>query len=159
MQGMLDTNFSFVKIHPDAVGKKLDCMCVYEDDDCEDLTFNELKRLATLSPHKYVGTIKVTRNIGISGEGCGKCLKVEIFFNLAERNGELSNAAFVIDIVYDSGANWLEANLKSVCVTSLLSYTLSHAVVYCQCNTSQSIWKMCSRLDYSYRQAVSQRIK
>jgi len=31
-----------------------DRRCVYEDGDCEDLTLNELKRLATLSPQEHV---------------------------------------------------------------------------------------------------------
>jgi hypothetical protein len=38
-----------VEILPHAVGGR-DRRCVYEDGDCEDLTYNELKRLATLSP-------------------------------------------------------------------------------------------------------------
>jgi hypothetical protein len=41
-----------VEIRPHAVGGR-DRRCVYEDGDCEDLTFNELKRLATLLPYKH----------------------------------------------------------------------------------------------------------
>ena len=42
-------------------------MCVYEDGDYEDLTLNELKRLATLSLQENLGTIEVV--------GTWECLK------------------------------------------------------------------------------------
>jgi hypothetical protein len=45
-------NGKVVEIRPNAVGGR-DRRCVYEDGDCEDLTFNELKRLATLLPQKH----------------------------------------------------------------------------------------------------------
>ena len=40
-----------------------DRRCIYEDGDCEDLTLNELIRLATLLPHKHVGTIEVVGGV------------------------------------------------------------------------------------------------
>ena len=54
---MLDTNFSrsstlagtMVRVDQILAVGGLDRRCVYEDGDCEDLTLNELKRLATLS--------------------------------------------------------------------------------------------------------------
>ena len=77
-----------IEILQDAIGG-LDRRCVYEDGDYEDLTLNELKRLATLSLQENLGTIEVVGDVGMSEEGCGKCLKVEKFFDLVERNGEL----------------------------------------------------------------------
>ena len=50
-------NGKVVKILPRAVGGQ-DRRCVYEDGDFEDLMFDELKRLATLLPHDFVGVIK-----------------------------------------------------------------------------------------------------
>jgi hypothetical protein len=50
-------NGKVVKILPHAVGGQ-DRRCVYEDGDFEDLMFDELKRLATLLPHDFVGVIK-----------------------------------------------------------------------------------------------------
>jgi hypothetical protein len=40
-----------------------DRRCVYEDGDCEDLTLNELIRLATLSSREHVGTIEVVGDV------------------------------------------------------------------------------------------------
>ena len=40
-----------------------DRRCIYEDGDCEDLTLNELIRLATLSSREHVGTIKVVGGV------------------------------------------------------------------------------------------------
>jgi hypothetical protein len=94
-----------------------DRRCVYEVGDCEDLMFDELKRLATLSLQENLGTIEVVGDVGMSEEGCGKCLKVEKIFDLAERKVNCK-MLYLNDILYDSGANWLEENLKSVCVSS-----------------------------------------
>jgi hypothetical protein len=81
-------NGKVVEILPRALSG-WDRMCVYEDGDYEDLTLNELKRLATLSLQENLGTIEVVGDVGMSEEECGKCLKVEKFFDLVERNGEL----------------------------------------------------------------------
>jgi hypothetical protein len=77
-------NGKVVEILPRALSG-WDRRCVYEDGDYEDLTHNELKRLATLSLQENLGTIEVVGDVGMSEEGCGKCLKVEKIFDLAER--------------------------------------------------------------------------
>ena len=69
-------NGKVVEILPRALSG-WDRMCVYEDGDYEDLTLNELKRLATLSLQENLGTIEVVGDVGMSEEECGKCLKVE----------------------------------------------------------------------------------
>jgi stalled ribosome alternative rescue factor ArfA len=43
-----------------------DRRCIYEDDDCEDLTLNELIRLATLTPQEHVGTTEVVGDVKVA---------------------------------------------------------------------------------------------
>ncbi len=46
-----------------------DRRCIYEDGDCEDLTLNELIRLATLSPREHVGTTEVVGDVKVAFTG------------------------------------------------------------------------------------------
>ena len=63
-------NGTVVEILPDAIGG-WDRRCIYEDGDCEDLTLNELIRLATLYPQEHKGTIKVVGDVNVAVTG--KC--------------------------------------------------------------------------------------
>ena len=61
-------NGTVVEILPHAIGG-WDRRCIYEDGDCEDLTLNELIRLATLSSQEHVGTIEVVGDVEVAFTG------------------------------------------------------------------------------------------